>query len=196
MDRVGKFVLAAVAVIVVILAFAYRRDAVNTKDDLERAEADTAVVAQSVEALREQVAALGEEPVAPPPEDVVDVPDINVVPVPGPVGPEGPPGRPGKDGLDGKDGAAGIPGNTGPSGPPGADGAAGLPGADGAAGADGADGLPGADGADGADGAQGPAGPAPASITLTQGAHTSVCTDPDGDLAYDCIETEPPPITN
>ena len=104
-----------------------------------------------VRALREQVKAEGETPVAPDPTNAVaDLPERAEVPVPipgprgiqGERGKQGPSGAPGRDGGDGKDGAdSTVPGPPGPAGPPGADstvpGPSGLPGRDGKDGRDG-----------------------------------------------------------
>lgn len=97
-------------------------------------------------ALRAQVEALGETPVAPP--------VIGETGDPGPQGPEGPPGDRGPAGVDGEDGADGEPGPPGPAGPTGATGERGAPGAPGLQGAAGLQGAP------GPVGPQGPAGPA------------------------------------
>jgi hypothetical protein len=99
------------------------------------------VLAGDVRALREQVKARGETPVAPDPSRAVeDLPDRMevLVPIPGPKGDKGEPGSPG------------------PSGSPGVDG---LDGADGTSGADGAPGVPGAAGPTGPQGETGPVGP-------------------------------------
>lgn len=177
----------------VMLWWGIHEDADDARADDERDS-----LAAGVEVLREQVIDLGEEPDAPPAEDLVDSP-VDVQPIPGPqgpegprgpVGPEGPPGPIGIAGLDGKDGAAGISGNTGPVGPPGAEGV------EGAAGAAGPVGPTGPAGPAGPAGSTGPAGPGPSSFTFSQGPQTWVCTDPDGDLVYTCEQTEPPPIDN
>lgn len=197
MDSIGKIVIAVLAVFVVILAFVYRNDALNTHNELEKAEVDRAVIAETVDDLREQVMALGEEPVAPPAEDIIEVPDVQVVPIPGPRGPAGPPGPQGVQGvqgIDGKDGAAGIQGNTGPEGPAGETGAPGPAGAPGET-VVGPQGEPGPVGPAGPAGPVGPVGPALASFTFSQGPHTWVCSDPDRDLVYACEQIEPPPIS-
>ncbi|MFD5697428.1 collagen-like domain-containing protein [Streptomyces lasiicapitis] len=120
-------------------------------------------LAGDVRALREQVKAKGETPVAPDPTRAVeDLPDRAEVPVPipGPRGPAGEPGRsgasgrPGGDGADGSDGAAGADGRDGGSGPSGA------PGADGAVGPQGPSGPQGEQGEPGVSGPQGEPGPA------------------------------------
>lgn len=130
------------------------RQQLATEADL-RGEA-VSVLAGDVRALREQVKAKGEEPVAPDPTKAVeDLPDRAEVPVPipGPRGPSGPagkdaptitpsPGSPGKDGEDGADST--VPGPTGPAG---------------AVGPSGATGAQGPQGERGEKGEPGPAGP-------------------------------------
>lgn len=117
------------------------------------------VLAGDVRALREQVKAKGETPVAPDPSQAVeDLPDRAEVPVPipGPAGPSGstgPSGAPGEDGADGSTGPSGAPGVPGPTGPAGAQGEPGAAGPPGPAGQDGKDGV------DGQDGEPGPACP-------------------------------------
>lgn len=115
-------------------------------------------LAGDVRALREQLKAEGETPVAPDPTQAVeDLPDRAEVPVPipgppgadgedGAVGEPGPSGSPGSDGADGKPGAVGPSGAVGPAGPPGPQGEPGPAGPQGAPGADGVDGVDGRDG--------------------------------------------------
>lgn len=94
------------------------------------------VLAGDVRALRQQLEAEGETPVAPDPSRAVEgLPDrVEVpVPIPGPRGVRGPRGEPGKpaptitpspgpSGPAGKDGAdSAVPGPAGPAGPPGVD---------------------------------------------------------------------------
>jgi hypothetical protein len=222
-DSFTKTVLAGLVVLVVILGFVYRNDALNTQDELEQAEVDRAIVAKNVDELRDQVMELGEEPVVPPAQDIIDdeITDIELIP-----GPEGEKGEKGDKGDPGDDapppsvnmltdalrrlcgdclGPRGLPGEDGATGPAPDDvavqtaltaicgdcrGADGIDGLDGTDGADGTDGTNGTNGADGQDGAP---GPAVASLTFALGGRTIVCTDPDGDLTYDCVVTEPPP---
>ncbi|MBD9700615.1 collagen-like protein [Streptomyces sp. ID01-12c] len=132
------------------------RQQLATEADL-RGEA-VSTLAGDVRALREQVKAEGQVPVAPDPTTAVeDLPDRAEVPVPipgprgpdGDPGPSGSPGEAGKDGVDGTDGSAGEPGPvgaTGPAGPPGPQGEPGPAGPQGEPGADGADGVDGEDG--------------------------------------------------
>jgi hypothetical protein len=106
-------------------------------------------LAGDVRALRAQVEAAGDTPVAPDPTKAVeDLPARAEVPVPipgppGPAGSPGPSGSPGKAGADGSPGATGEPGAvgpTGPAGPQGEPGPAGPQGEPGPAGEDGRDG--------------------------------------------------------
>lgn len=130
------------------------------------AEADrrgdaVSTLAGDVRALREQVKAEGETPVAPDPTRAVeDLPARAEVPVPipGPRGPAGEPGKTGPSGSPGQDGQNGSDG-VGQTGPPGADGAVGPPGPQGDPGPAGPQGEPGPAGADGADGRDGRDGP-------------------------------------
>jgi hypothetical protein len=130
------------------------RDAVAEAD--RRGDA-VSTLAGDVRALRQQLKAKGQTPVAPDPSKAVeDLPDrIEVpVPIPGPRGPAGVPGKAGPSGSPGEDGSDGV----GESGAPGSDGAAGPPGPQGEpgpAGAAGPQGEPGRAGADGADGRDG-----------------------------------------
>ncbi|MFF7550958.1 collagen-like protein [Streptomyces canus] len=112
-------------------------------------------LAGDVRALRQQVKAGGETPVAPDPAAAVsDLPARAEVPVPipGPPGPSGSPGAsgaPGTNGVDGSPGAAGEPGAVGPTGPAGAQGEPGPAGPQGEPGPAGPAGPAGADGRDG-----------------------------------------------
>lgn len=129
----------------------------DARQDLAR-EADlrgTAVstLAGDVRALREQVKASGQTPVAPDPTKAVeDLPDRAEVPVPipgprGATGEKGEPGEPGDSGLPGQDGVtgpSGAPGEVGPTGP---------------VGPRGETGATGPQGEQGETGEQGPAGP-------------------------------------
>lgn len=143
----------------VALSLLLIHEEVDARQQLAR-EADlrgaaVSTLAGDVRALREQVKAKGEVPVAPDPTKAVeDLPDRAEVPVPipgppgpkGEPGPSGSPGRAGKDGVDGSDGRAGEPGAVGPSGPAGPPGPQGEPGPAGPQGERGADGVDGADG--------------------------------------------------
>ncbi|PAZ15694.1 hypothetical protein CLM62_12925 [Streptomyces sp. SA15] len=178
----------------------------DARQDLAR-EADlrgTAVstLAGDVRALRAQIKAEGETPVAPDPSRAVeDLPDRAEVPVPipGPRGPEGDPGAPGSPGpsgsrgSDGADGQDGGPGTPGPSGEPGSDGAPGADGAAGEPGPPGPQGEPGPAGPPGPagePGEQGPAGPPPSGWTFEYRGATYECTpDGDGSGHYTCRNT-------
>ncbi len=118
-------------------------------------------LAGDVRALRSQVQAGGETPVAPDPTRAVeDLPSRAEVPVPipGPPGPPGPAGSPGPSGSPGAAGMAGSPGVAGASGSPGVPGAVGATGPAGPAGPVGPQGVPGVQGEPGATGPQGERG--------------------------------------
>jgi hypothetical protein len=116
------------------------------------------VVSGDVRALRAQVAAGGETPVAPDPTKAVeDLEDRIEVPVPIP-GPPGPSGSPGVSGAPGRDGVNGSPGASGEPGSPGVAGATGAVGPAGPAGPQGEPGPAGPQGEQGPRGEQGPAG--------------------------------------
>lgn len=144
-------------------------------DNRQQGEERDALVA----ALQQQVIDLGGDPVVATGSLPLDR---------GPAGRDGQDGQDGRDGRNGRDGIAvngadgqdgqdgqdgrdstipGPKGDRGEQGPPGA--ASTVPGPPGPAGDDGADGLPGSP---------------PFSITIGN----LVCTDPDGDLRYDCQE--------
>lgn len=156
--------LACVLVILsgaVILIWA-RIDAANRRVDAEitarqsaAAEANSRgkavdTLANDVRALRAQVQAAGQSPVAPDPASAVpNLPQRTVVPIPGPPGPpgsDGSPGATGPAGSPGPSGAPGVDGAQGPQGDPGPAGPQGDPGPAGPAGPAGKDGVDGADG--------------------------------------------------
>jgi hypothetical protein len=142
-------------------------------------------LAGDVRALRQQVKAKGETPVAPDPTKAVkDLPARAEVPVPIP----GPPGPKGDTGSPGPTGSPGKSGSNGASGEPGIPGATGAAGAQGEPGPAGPQGEP---GPQGERGEQGPAGPAPSGWTYTDGTGaTYECTpDSDGSTHYTCRET-------
>ncbi|WUD72125.1 hypothetical protein OG937_10710 [Streptomyces sp. NBC_00510] len=165
-----------------------RIDAESSRADQFAAEADrrgTAVttLADDVRALRAQIRAQGNTPIAPDPGDAVEgLDDRGTVPVPFPV--------PGEKGDKGDKGDPGDPGKPAPTLTP-APGASGLPGQD----ATGAPGKDGQDGQDGRDGADGQDGEPPAGWTWNWtdqlgGTHTYSCTpapdfDPDAPR-YQC----------
>ncbi|HEU4544074.1 MAG TPA: hypothetical protein VFR23_23290 [Jiangellaceae bacterium] len=106
------------------------------------------LLAQDVNALRDQVLELGEEPVAPPADDTVErvQGERGEQGIPGPPGPVGPPGPRGERGPQGEMGLRGIEGPPGES----------------IVGPQGEPGEPGSDGVDGESivGPEGPQGPA------------------------------------
>lgn len=132
------------------------REQATVEADL-RGEA-LSVVAGDVRALRAQVEAGGETPVAPDPtkavEDLEDRTEVPV-PIPGPRGADGSPGPSGSPGRTGAAGASGAPGVAGPSGLPGVVGPMGPAGPQGVQGETGATGP---QGERGETGAQGPSG--------------------------------------
>lgn len=177
------WILLAAGLAFVAVGLIQQAEEGDERDDEIRELTDAVTEQQSIievliadgEANREQLESLGQEPVAPPPQErVEDLPDT--VTIRGEPGPQGPRGFPGLQGLAGPEGPPGPVGDTGPSGPPGAAGEPGEDGADGSAGAagvpggtgpqgpqgepgtDGVDGQPGADGVDGQPGAEGPPG--------------------------------------
>lgn len=164
--RVLLFIVAAILFLggAITVAFVQIQHEADRADQLAN-EADlrgTAVstLAGDVRALRSQVQAAGQSPVAPDPAKAIPgLPDRTAVPVPipGPPGPKGDPGLPGVQGSPGPSGSPGTPGAAGSEGAPGADGQAGPTGAPGPAGPQG---DPGPAGPAGPAGPQGPAGPA------------------------------------
>lgn len=118
-------------------------------------------LAGDVRALRSQVQAGGETPVAPDPTKAVeDLPDRAEVPVPipGPPGPAGATGKAGSPGAAGASGSPGAPGAVGATGPAGPAGPAGPQGVPGPQGESGAMGPQGERGETGATGERGPSG--------------------------------------
>ncbi|WP_306186988.1 collagen-like protein [Streptomyces sp. MK5] len=171
-----------------------RIDAESHRADQYAAEADlrgnaVATLAGDVRALRAQVQAKGETPVAPDPTTAVsDLPARVEVPVPGPQGPKGDKGDPGKAAPT----LTPSPGPSGPQGEPGADST--VPGPSGPPGADstvpGPSGPAGPAGPQGEQGDRGPAGPAPSGWTFTYKGTTYECTpDSDGSTHYTCRDT-------
>jgi hypothetical protein len=157
--------------------------------------------ASDVAALRAQLVALGVAP---------DESTDPAVVTSGLDGRAGERGADGEDGAPGKDGRNGAPGEDGKDGTPGVNGNNGLNGGDGADGLNGVSvvGPQGADGPPGLDGAQGPQGePGPQGDIGPQGEQGfpgfdgappvgwwidgQFCSDPDGDLIYECTEVAP-----
>lgn len=127
-------------------------------------------LASALEQQRQQAEDSGQEPVAPPPDEILRDPQLVV----GPQGPRGPSGYPG---ADGRDGQPGSPGSPGPTGPPGAQGVAGMGGAPGQAGPPGPAGSAGPPGPAGPQGEQGPQGDAgPAGAQCPEGTHAETVT--------------------
>jgi len=130
-------------------------------------------LASALAQQRQQAQDSGQEPVAPPPDEILRDPTV----VEGPSGPEGPQGPAGEDGRDGLPGATGPPGDRGATGAAGADGADGEPGPAGATGPDGATGPQGATGPEGPEGPEGPQGVAgPAGPDCPEGTHPDTVT--------------------
>jgi hypothetical protein len=197
-------VCAIVALFGVSLVLWHRIDSQDREQDLRYAaatkEADlrgTAVstLAGDVRALRQQVKAGGETPVAPDPTKAVanlparaEVP----VPIPGPPGPSGPAGK----------AAPTITPSPGPTGPAGADGAdSTVPGPAGPQGAPGADStVPGPQGPQGERGDSGSPGSPPAGWTFTYNGVEYTCSPASGfdesNPRYDCNSDEPEPSPN
>lgn len=124
-------------------------------EEADRRGDAVSTLAGDVRALREQVKAQGETPVAPDPTQAVeDLPERAEVPVPipgprGATGERGEPGEAGASGAPGRDGVDGSPGEIGATGPAGPQGEPGVAGPPGPAGQDGRDGVDGRDGSDG-----------------------------------------------
>lgn len=165
---------AIVALFGIAWATWHRVDASDQNYREAVAEADkrgdaVSTLAGDVRALRQQVQAAGQTPVAPDPTKAVDnLPDrVEVpVPIPGPRGATGERGEPGASGAPGRDGA------TGPAGPQGEQGPAGPMG------------PPGPQGEKGDTGEQGPQGPAGKSCpdgyswqTPSYDPHAKVCRE-------------------
>ena len=162
-----------------------RADQLATEADL-RGEA-LSVVSGDVRALRQQVKAGGETPVAPDPTKAVeDLQDRIEVPVPIP-------GPPGPKGDKGDTGASGQPAPT-ITPQPGASGASGVDGVPGAQGPQGEPGVAGPQGEQGTQGEPGAPGPPPSGWTYTDGQGvTYECTpDGDGSTHYTCRATSTP----
>ncbi|MFJ8555321.1 collagen-like protein [Streptomyces sp. NPDC093676] len=151
---------AVLLVYVRVQSEAHRADQLADEADLRGTAVST--LAGDVRALREQVKAKGETPVAPDPtravpslSDRAQVP----VPIPGPPGPQGDPGSPGPTGSPGAAGKNGQPGQTGSPGEPGSAGPSGPVGPAGPQGETGPQGPEGPQGPAGADGKDGQACP-------------------------------------
>lgn len=155
---------------------------VNLSDEVRHLSDQTDTRAADIETLRDQLRGVGVTPV------IDEQADEH--------GERGDPGATGADGRDGRDGRDGltVEGPQGPPGPEGAsgtDGAAGPPGPQGEPGQDGLTGAQGPPGPAGSDGAPGAPGSPPVSFVFVAGGVTYTCTDPDGDLAYECSAVAP-----
>lgn len=138
-----------------------------------RQSASVSALASALEAEQNNQKAKGQQPVAPPPDQIIDDPSIVK-------GEPGEPGTPGKDGVDGKDGKPGEKGDPGTPGKPGSVGSpgpAGPPGVDGKDGVDGTNGQDGKDGTNGQDGTNGTNGEPPYGWTSY---------DKNGKVMYEC----------
>jgi len=201
-ERLNFWHLLGAVVMLLGLFTVWQLHDLRKNDQAQSAKVEALAVA--LEAEQSAQKAKGEDPVAPPPEEIVDDPSI-VEGAPGkdgkngengkdgvgqtgpsgPPGPTGPPGKngEGKDGKDGKNGADGE-GEVGPAGP------AGPPGP---AGADGADGAKGETGEKGEKGDKGDPGESPESFTFTMSnglgqEKTYKCTRPTDAPEYTCTE--------
>lgn len=133
---------------------AARAEQVAEEADLRGKAVST--LAGDVRALRAQVQAQGETPVAPDPTRAVeDLPERAEVPVPIP-GPRGAQGEKGEPGASGKPGRDGVDGSPGVDGAPGVQGEQGI---QGEAGVQGEQGIPGEKGEKGDTGERGEPGP-------------------------------------
>lgn len=190
-DRARLGVVVVLLIVGGVFLWSVQRDRDRVADELATAHTDIAELASALATVSGQVEALGGEP-AVEVEAGVDGPEL----VPGPQGetgqrgPQGPEGDPGPPGPVGPMGAMGADGLAGPDGAPGSDGEVGAPGETGPAGTAGAPGPPGPQGEPGPAGAQGDPGPPPESWSFTWLGTTWTCTDPDGDLAYECTPTQ------
>lgn len=181
------------------LIFAFQQDQAQSRD--RRQDDKIALLARALGAEQSATKSAGGQPVTPPADQIVNNADATGVVVGqkgdkgdrGEVGPRGVPGSTGAPGVPGPPGPVGAQGPAGtPGGPPGPAGKDGTPGPVGPAGppgmtgADGAQGEAGPAGPQGAPGLSGPAGPAVGSFTFTFGLTTYVCSDENGDGAYEC----------
>lgn len=197
-SRAGTLVWLVGVVVASLLLGALVATMINMRDDVRNLTAHADESDADIETLSNQLKAIGVEP-------AIDANETIERGEQGDQGSDGRDGRDGQDGADGRDGTDGAPGDPGPSGPPGPPGADGTNGANGANGAVGSAGATGSQGPPGFDGAQGPQGETgvqgipglngfdgspPQSFRWTVDGVTFVCTDPDGDLHYECEEPE------
>lgn len=191
----GAKTLIVVGVLLLVVTAAYAAtDRDRFANRLDERQTEAAVLGSELDELRAQFQAclegepivqeseLCDQPVAPPAEDIVEGIDSST-PIPGPTGQRGEPGPAGPQGPAGEPGAPGQQGEPGIPGPAGPEGSTGT----------GTAGPEGPEGPAGEPGAAGPPGPAVGSFTFSEGGRTWVCSDANGDLAYECEQTEPPP---
>lgn len=181
------FLVGAIGVSWLLVDRSRLNDQLSHEADLRGKAVST--LAGDVRALRQQVKAGGETPVAPDPTKAVsNLPARAEVPVPIP----GPPGPKGDTGSPGPSGSPGTPGSAGASGQPGAAGATG------AAGIQGEPGPAGPQGEQGPKGDTGEQGPPPSGWTFTDGSGVTYnCTpDSDGSTHYTCQAASAPSPTS
>lgn len=175
-----RALLRVVGAIFILVALAtYFQITEWRKDEATRGKQIDAL-SQALVSEQQVLKAKGETPVAPPPDKIVNDPEL-IVGSPGRDGRDGVdgtdglPGVNGKDGIDGKNGAngkdglMGSPGPVGPSGPPGPEGPRGANG-------DTVTGPPGPTGAPGEKGDRGDQGPPPSGWTFTHEGVEYTCT--------------------
>lgn len=147
-DRGQWVAIAAVAVGLVLLVLGGLSAASHRDEQIATLTAQSDGRGAAIDALADQVRALGEKPVVERPPDMRPVVIAGADGEDGTVGPRGRTGDDGFPGADGEPGAAGEPGVNGEPGPQGEPGVAGL------------QGEPGVAGPQGEPGATGEAGPA------------------------------------
>ena len=179
----GLFVAALVVLVAILIGWGFA-SLWTLRADFEESQSDFAASQQDVTALRDQLIDLGQTPRVDPRR-----------------GERGETGDRGSSGRDGRDGRNGIDGMTPPCyfaptqciGPPGPAGRDGIDGQDGAPGVQGAAGPAGPRGDPGPPGPAGANGQPPQSFTFTWANRTYICTDADGNGAYECVDNDPVP---
>lgn len=166
---IGIIIIGVILLVGGLLDYTGRLNRADSR--IDNLATDVELARQQRDALVKQVEKLGENPVitvSPGERGPAGPPGLSI---PGPRGPRGPAGARGPRGGSGSPGVS----ITGPAGPAG-------------------ESITGPQGESivGPQGDTGPAGPAIASFTFTQGGHTWICTDPDGDLVYDCSSDQGP----
>lgn len=178
----GLFVAALVVLVAILIGWGFA-SLWTLRADFEHSQSDVA-------ALREQLLDLGQTPAVDPPR--------------GERGDQGDRGLAGRDGRNGRDGIDGAPGRDGINGltPPcyfAPSQCVGPPGPAGRDGIDGQDGERGEVGPAGPQGEPGPPGPAgadgqpPQSFSFEWANRTYICSDADGNGAYECVDNDPVP---